>query len=189
MATSFWTDGTLQDPKRQYRFQCVLPNLGDQGCSWFIKSVDRPNLSLSEASHEYLNHTFYYPGRVSWNTVSITLVDPVSPDATAIMMGAIQDSGYKIPGSASELSTVSKSSSIAGLGTVEINVLDAEGGVLEQWKLNNGWIKSVNLSGLDYGSDGLTNVTIDVRYDWATCSIHGDAGGGGPSAATKIFSI
>ena len=186
-----WTDSAAKDPKRQYRFQCVLPELGDSGCTWFIKNVDRPNVTLSEASHEYLNHTFYYPGRVSWNSISVTLVDPVSPDATAIMMGAIEAAGYKIPSSADNLTTISKASSTSKLGLVEINIVDADGVIIEQWKLNNAWIKSVNLSGLDYSADALTTVTIDLRYDWATLWQHGEANVAGTTISSNqpIFSI
>jgi|TARA_R110002096_G_scaffold373884_1_gene567435 hypothetical protein len=173
MATGFWTQGQQQDPKRQYRFVANFTGLGNSGCSWFVKNVDKPNVSISEASHEYLNHTFYYPGRISWNSVSVTFVDPVDPDATATMMQAINNAGYKIPTSPDSLGTLSKSKSIDSLGTVTIKQVDSEGIAVEEWKLNNAWIKSVNLSGLDYGGDSLSEVTVEIRYDWATLSAHG----------------
>ena len=33
--------------------------------------------------YENLNHKFYYPGRLEWQTIDVTLVDPVSPDAVS----------------------------------------------------------------------------------------------------------
>ena len=173
---AFWTDEGLKDPKRQYRFVAKFSGLGTHGCSWFVKSIDKPSVSLSEASHEYLNHTFYYPGRVTWNSVSCTLVDPLEPDAVATMMKAIELSGYAPPKDANALGTASKSKSVAALGTVTIMQLDGEGddkNAIEEWKLHNAWIKSVNLSGLDYSGDSLSDVTIEIRYDWASLEKHG----------------
>jgi len=177
MASGFWTDGQGQDPKRQYRFVAEFVGLGENGCSWFVKNVGKPNLSISEATHEYLNHTFYYPGRITWNSVSVTFVDPVEPDAAATMMKAIYDAGYRIPTDANDKGTLSKSNSIKALGDVTIKQLDWSGDVeLETWKLNNAWIKSVSLSGLDYGGDSLSEVTLELRYDWASLTKHGTTG-------------
>jgi len=193
----FWTNGADQDPKRQYRFVASFSGLGD--CSWFVKNVDKPSLSLSEASHEYLNHTFYYPGRASWNTISVTLVDPVEPDAAATMMQAIRDSGYEPPKDSQDLNTVSKSQSINALGTVTIQQLKADGDQMapvEEWRLVNAWIKSVTLSGLDYSGDALSDVTLEIRYDWAEMMAHGStqnvgvAGSSTPLTPNKgIFKI
>ena len=181
---AFWTQaggvGAL-DPKRQYRFIVDFANLGSD-CQWLVKNVGKPSVTLTEASHQYLNHTFYYPGRVSWNTVSVTLVDPVSPDATATMMNAINQSGYVVPSGADVLDTVSKSKSIAALGQVTITQFAGDGDItkpVEEWILRNCWIKSVTLSGLDYSGDSLSEVTIELRYDYATLKRHGPTALGG----------
>ena len=155
----------------------MLPNLGENGCTWFITSVGKPAVTISESKHTYLNHDFYYPGRVSWNTISVTLVDPVEPDATAIMSSAIEDAGYKVPASFEQASTISKAGATAQLGIVEINQIDADGKAVESWTLHNAWIKSATFGDLDYGSDGLTNVQIEVRYDWAQLDVHGATAG------------
>ena len=173
---AFWTTATGKDPKRQYRFIAEFADLGDSGCKWWVKNIDKPNITLSEASHEYLNHTFYYPGRVTWNSISCTFVDPLDPDAAATMMQAIANSGYKPPDGPDSLGTVSKSNAIGSLGSVIITQLDGDGDAIEKWKLNNAWIKSVSLSGLDYSGDSLSEVTIEMRYDWATLEAHGGTG-------------
>tara|TARA_R110000787_G_scaffold10142_4_gene34769 strand:- start:149 stop:739 length:591 start_codon:yes stop_codon:yes gene_type:complete len=181
----FWTQASgdnAMDPKRQYRFIVDFANLGSD-CQWLVKNIGKPSISLTEASHQYLNHTFYYPGRVSWNTVSVTLVDPVSPDATATMMNAINAAGYKVPSGPDQLTTVSKKASIASLGQVTITQFAGDGDTsnpVEEWILRNAWIKSVTLSGLDYSGDSLSEVTLELRYDYATLKRHGAS----PSDAT-----
>jgi hypothetical protein len=199
---AFWTQGGAAgsaDPKRQYRFIASFSGLGGD-VQWMVKNIDKPSVTLSETSHEYLNHTFYYPGRVSWNSISCTLVDPVSPDATATMMKAINDAGYAPPATSDNLGTVSKSSAVSSLGTVLIQQLAggpdiggegtlADSDIVEEWKLKNAWIKSVTLSGLDYSGDSLSEVTIELRYDFATLSKHGMNADGQFAANTGLWDV
>jgi hypothetical protein len=88
----FWSDSTLE-PKRKFRW--VLNFAGVP--QWIVKKVQKPTISVTEAEHTFLNYKFYYPGRVEFNEISITLADPVTPDATAIMERIILASGYVPP--------------------------------------------------------------------------------------------
>ena len=92
--THFWTNAPLADPKRGFRFKVSMEKLG--GTLWMAKKADRPTLSLTEAKHDYLNHSFYWPARAEWSEVSITLVDPTEPDVASSLLGFIQESGYNI---------------------------------------------------------------------------------------------
>jgi hypothetical protein len=76
----FWGDASLE-PKRKFRWI-----LGMNGIPhWLLKTASRPNISLTEAEHDFLNYKFYFPGRVSYDELSITLADPVNPDATSTL--------------------------------------------------------------------------------------------------------
>ena len=185
---AFWVNGQDQDPKRQSRFTAEFAGLGGD-CTWMVKNVDKPSVSLSEASHVYLNHTFYYPGRVTWNTIGVTLVDPVAPDATATMMAAINAAGYAPPKTAADLNTASKSKSLAALGEVKIKQINAEGAAVETWILRNAWIKSVTLSGLDYSGDSLSEVSLEIRYDFATLKEHGESVNGTVSKDQGLWDV
>ena len=76
-AENFWSSTSLE-PKRQFRFMIGLQP-GDVELKFAAKSADRPSYTIGETEHRFFNHTFYYPGRLNWNTVSITLVDSVTP--------------------------------------------------------------------------------------------------------------
>jgi len=172
---NFWTDSLVgagidrRDPKRQYRFIVELLNY-EAAAQWYAKSVTKPNLTISETSHTYLNHKFYYPGRVDWSEVSVTLVDPVSPDAAAETMAILEASGYVIPSRAEDVTTISKVRAVNALGGVKIKQIDSEGVALETWELKNPFIKSFNLGDLNYESDGLSQISLGIRYDFATCT-------------------
>ena len=166
----FWTDVNIE-PKRQYRWLAYIGGMDPFLCKKFAK----PKVTVSETSHKFLNHTFWYPGRADWETVAITLADPVNPDTAAIMMGKFMGSGYKYPDNFSNsVSTISKAKSTAGLGEVRVVQLGAQASSadnsnpIEQWTLVNAWIKDIGFGDLDYDADGMVDITVTLRYDYAT---------------------
>jgi len=184
----FWSDSTLE-PKRKFRW--VL-NFGGVP-QWIVKKVQKPTISVSEAEHTFLNYKFYYPGRVEFNEISITLADPVNPDATAIMENVLFASGYVPPsnfltaqtsghpiaragGQDNKLITIDKKNAVEAVGgKIYLQQINALGNPIEEWQLFNPWLKSVNFDELDYESDDLINLELTIRYDWATLSQTGGA--------------
>lgn len=171
MAESFWSDSGVE-PKRAYRWVLLLGGIPQ----WLCKKVSKPSFAVSETEHTYLNHKFYYPGRVEWNTVTVTLADPVAPDAAKTMVDIIKASGYSIPDGAlkAEASTISKAKAVTALGTVKIQQLGSgvegkgvEGNIIETWELVNAWVKDVKFGELDYESDDMVDVELELRYDYA----------------------
>jgi hypothetical protein len=194
---TFWKNSApVQEPKRAYRWYISFGNLGATGIGknvggwassngalqYACKRVDRPSISVSETEHTYINHKFYYPGRVEWSEVSVSFVDVVGQDGAAdIFLGMLYDAGYKIPtaadGTAANLVTLGKQSMIDALGDVYITLVNAEGEMIEKWVLHNAFFKSVRLAGLDYGSEEMLTVDTSIRYDYATYQRHGSASG------------
>lgn len=178
MAESFWSDSKVE-PKRAYRWILLLGGIPQ----WMCKKVSKPSFAVSETEHTYLNHKFYYPGRVEWNTVTVTLADPVAPDAAHTMVKIIEGSGYSLPKSQKEAekSTISKANATNALGSVRIQQLGADGTPIEEWELVNAWVKDVKLGELDYESDDMVDVELEIRYDYAVLNKAGvpAVGGGG----------
>ena len=167
--TNFWTNASsaTNDPKRGFRFKV---SMGDLGQLWMAKKADRPTLSITESSHDFLNHKFYWPARAEWNEVSITLVDPVLPDIASTLLSFMQNSGYKpiaSPEGPNALSSISKSGAMTQTGDITVQQIDANGNALETWLLKQAWIKEVDFSELDYSNDDLSEITLKLRYDWA----------------------
>ena len=170
--TNFWTSTAADrvDPKRGFRFKVSIAGIQDD-IIWYAKKADKPSPSISEASHQYLNHTYYWPARTEWNEVKITFVDPVEPNLGATMADLLEATGYKIPNATnadSDFASPSKSKSVGALGAVQIEQIDENGAALETWTLNNAWIKELTFGDLDYGSDDILEMTMKLRYDWAS---------------------
>lgn len=185
-STNFGEDVSLNDPKRKFRFtvefQGIASSIGG-AVLWYAKTVSKPSFAIAAAEHKYLNHTFYYPGSVTWNDVSVTLVDPVDPDLTATLSDIVVSSGYTPPADTTALSTMSKAKAAGALGTVIITQIDSDGNPLETWTLWNSFMTEVKYGDLEYGGDDLTEMSVTLKYDWARVETAGPsvavAGGGG----------
>lgn len=182
MAKNFWTAAPAQDPKRGFRFRIQIPGLADGDYIWYAKKADKPKVSFTEAKHEYLNHTYYWPGRASWTEVSVTFVDPVEPDLAGSMSFLLEAAGYRIPQGvvdSADFASMSKAGSVTALENVIIEQINEEGEVLETWTLNNAWVMEVTFGDLDYSSDDLLELTMKFRYDWASFKSEGTIPAGG----------
>jgi len=171
---AFWASHE-SEAKRNYRFKVTLVAFGANSTVWWAKTATLPSFDVSEVEHNHMDNKYYFPGRVSWSTVSMTLVDPISPDATGLLTDMLVKSGYNIPSTeakAANKETISKKKA-AGLGAVKIEILDAEGDVVEAWELKNPFIQAATFGSLDYSSDDLKEVELTLRYDWATCTTTG----------------
>jgi len=181
----FWANKAAS-PKRKYRFRLVLPNAGADA-QWMITKVNRPSFNITEATHSYLNHTFYFPGRVEWQTVSFSIIDPISPDSTAILMGIMGAAGYTIPkspkgNSLGSYATMSKQKAVDAMSLVKLEALTAEGVPADEWTMHNCWMKNVTMGDFDYTDDSLVSMDVELRYDFATYK----AIEGNPSGETQI---
>lgn len=174
---AFWSQNDVE-PKRNFRFKVEITGLAENSVLWWAKTVTTPSFDVSETEHNFLDNKYYFPGRVTWNEVSLTLVDPISVDAVQLTNSLIEGANYQvpanIPASEGDFSTMSKAAATSELGQVIITILDAGGKSIEQWTLNNAFLKSAKYGDLDYSNDDLRSVELTIRYDWATCDSQGD---------------
>jgi len=166
----FWTDSALE-PKRQHRWILFIKSENDLP-SYVIKKVDKPTVTINETEHKFFGHSFWYPGHVTWETIDVTLVDPINPDAADKVMNAIQSAGYAIPRDRDSRThmpaTISKAKAQGWFGgLIKLQQLDPANKVIETWRLYNPWIKSAKWGTLDYSSDEMVEITLTLRYDYA----------------------
>ncbi len=188
---NFGEDATLKDPKRNFRFTVEFQGIqAAQGGAklWYAKTATKPSFAINAAEHKYLNHTFYYPGNVTWNDITVTMVDPVDPDMSATLSAIVEGSGYKPPGTSEDRASISKAKSAASLGTVIITQLDSDGNPLETWTLWNSFLTEVKYGdNLEYGNDDLTELSVTIKYDWARLQVGKDQRAAAGSGAQSFF--
>ena len=180
---AFWSNADFE-LKRAYRWQ-VNFGTGAGGLGgyqpYFAKKVSKPSFAIGETTHNYLNHKFYYPGQVTWNDVTMTLVDPVGQgDQSKSLMEILGKMGYVYPHKSGKdgIQTVSKKRSANAIGQVSIiqlkgdqggslNAKGTGGGIAGKWVLHNPWVKEVKFGDLDYSSEDMVLIDVTFKYDWA----------------------
>jgi hypothetical protein len=136
--------------------------------TWVVKVAKKPSITISNTTHQFVAHTFNYPGRITWDPVEVTIVDPVLPDASEILVKILQGSGYTIPSSPNAaLTSFSRANSQGALGLPRLAQIDAAGNQLDEWTLKNAWIERVDFGQLDYTNEEMVNITLSIRYDYA----------------------
>ena len=169
----FWSNPGME-PKRIYRWVLRFATNDPEQIiqEWLVKRATRPSWSVTESTHQFINHTFYYPGRVEYDEMSITLIDAINPNGAVVLRNILTKAGYILPSNAAsgDYSTISKAGYVqnAGLGTVELTQLTHDNQKLETFVLHNAWIKNCNLNEVNYESDDLLNIDITLRYDYFT---------------------
>lgn len=171
--TNFWQNASLE-PKRAFKFILSIPGVSGntRGVPEFlVKKVKKPEWEITSTEHNFLNHTFYYPGRTKWAPIDVTIVDTVSPDSngTRQVMDILEQSGYDIPTNPNQTQgwgTVSKNKAVNdAMGQIAIITIDSEGNEVEKWLLNNAWISKVSFGELSYDSEDILDITLSIAYD------------------------
>ena len=175
-AQNIWFGQRKSDPKRRFRFILNMNYLDKQNRStklpvYYVKTATKPKATVSTVEHSFLSYNFKYPGRVTWDNITVTLVDPVSPNMSAVFMEMLIKSGYQYPNDSNKRTGISKLSATNVTGDVSIDIIDGDNNVVETWTLKNAYIASVDFGGnLDYTSDELSEISVEFAYDWAECA-------------------
>jgi len=167
-----WTPGF--EPKREHKFILELQNIS----AYFITDVTIPKATITDtAKHNFLSHTFKFPGKLSWGDSTFTLVDPIDLNAVDLFMRHLKASGYVFPSSFEindptnstyYLKTIKKSFVSANnqIQGMTIKSIDSDGNPIEAWTLKNAFIKDLDFGNYKYDTEGLKNVKTIVSCDW-----------------------
>ena len=177
----FWsTPGS--EPKRSFRYLFYLQgeNLGLQ--PYVVQTVKKPSFTIEgQVQAKYIQHTFKYPGRVMWQDVTVTIIDPRGvqgpgdgEDAADTLDLILLNSGYIAPQTAptglpDDLTnrSISKAGAIQAIGNPKLNEIDANGVKLNEWTLKNAYLSNVDFGQLSYNEDSLVTYTLTIAYDYA----------------------
>ncbi len=175
----FWTSA-LSEPKRSHRFLLYFPSLTSADNEYayepyLARDVTKPNYQVSSTPHKFLGNTYYYPGTVTWGTVTANIVNAINPDGNKVLYDALIKSGYLRPPTQEEVfnnpaqapGTVNKAMAVDALGNVVIQELSGQGGLVGTWTLQNAFITDAKFGDLNYENDNIINISLTMQYDWA----------------------
>ena len=175
---AFW-NSPLADPKRKYRYKLTL---FDGEVAWYVKSVSAPSYEITSVEHAFSDHVFNFPGKIKWSDIEITLVDPAGKDDVVHKtLSLISLAGYEIPNadtlnSNRAFKTFTKQALVESNGNMILETQNPEGATIEKWTLNNAFITNVKFGDFDYSSDDMREISLTIKYDWASCEFGTGAG-------------
>ena len=165
-----WANQAI-DPKRKYRFRV---SFGDSGISpYYVKTASLPKANISVVEHSYFDYNFKFPGRVTWDPITVTMVAPADSgdDPTNVLYQILtQAAGYVFPNltGASDSSLSKQGFTDGGFQNIKLEVIDGFGATQDEWTLNNCFFTNVDFGGsLEYASDDLIEISFEINFDWA----------------------
>jgi hypothetical protein len=184
----FWNAHSLQ-PKRKFRYVVEFPQGDGDTFTIAAKTIAKPEFDVGSTAHKFLNHTFFFPNRLEWKPITVTLVDHLGggvdytreESITHQLYQMVVDSGYTLPNTFEACqAAITKHGAHAAVGQVRIVQL-GDGDVhldaahpgqstdrIEEWTLWNCWIQDIKFGDLDYGSEDIVEVSLTLVYDFAT---------------------
>ena len=175
----FWTNPAAE-PKRAHRFLVTFDLPSGISSQIFARTFTKPQYTVGVTEHQFLDKTFYYPGRVAWSEVTLQMVSSADPDMDSEIQAILLASGYVPPNqmstaaSVGNAGTVNKRGAVAALGdAVRVTEVDGLGTPLGTYTLNNPFVTGVTYATLDYSNEDLLTVDLTMRYDWAIYTLGG----------------
>ena len=127
--------------------------------AYLIKTANRPSISFEEVELNHLNVKRFVKGKATWQSITMTMYDPVVPSAAQSVMEWVRLSHESVTGRDGYSDFYKKDVSIEVLGPV--------GDIVESWKLKGTWIQAANFNDLDFASSDPVEIEVTLRYDYA----------------------
>ena len=141
--------------KLQNRFIMIIDGIP----AYMIRQAARPQITFEDVPLPHMNVTQYVKGKGAWETLQITMYDPIVPSAAQATMEWIRLSHESVTGRDGYADFYKKD--------ITFNVLGPVGDKVEEWTLKGAYIQQANFGEMDFGSSAPIDITLTLRYDYA----------------------
>ena len=141
------------EPKRKFRWVFAVEGLD----AYLMKTANRPTINTEEITIPYLNHTRYLAGKTTFDTLSVTLHDPIAPSGAQQVMEWCRTHFESVSGRAGYADFYKRD--------CQLKLLDPVGTVVELWDLKGCFLTSAGFGDLDYGGSDPTEISLTIRFD------------------------
>lgn len=153
--TNYWKQAYSWEPKKKHQFIMEIDGIP----AFLIKASAKPSIQNGEVPLDHINVKRYVKGKSEWQAISVTLYDPILPSATQAVMDWIRLHHESVTGRNGYSSMYKKN--------ITLNQLSPLGEKIEQWDLIGAYIVDSNFGDLDWGDDGVMEIQMNLRYDYA----------------------
>ena len=141
------------EPKRQFRWVFAIEGID----AFLMKSAARPSVSIGEQTLEFMNSKRYLAGKMSYETLAVTLYDPIAPSGAQQVMEWVRTHFESVSGRAGYADFYKRD--------CQLKMLDPVGTVVELWDIKGAIITSAQFGNLSYEGDNLMKVSLTLKVD------------------------
>ena len=147
------------EPKTKSRFVMYIEGIP----SYFVKSMARPSITFEEIALNHINTTRYIKGRGTWETMEVSLYDPIVPSGAQAVMEWVRLHKESVTGRDGYSDFYKKE--------IKFNLLGPVGDKVEEWVLKGAFLTAANFNDLSM-DDGaaIADISLTIRYDYAILS-------------------
>lgn len=147
--------------KRKFRFSFEITNIcgGKSVPPYYVKMAGRPGIEIDETEINFLNGTFWIPGKARWKTIDVSYLDVASADMAPLFTWLASVYNFTDP---VNLQMGSKIQDYTATGIVRL--WDGCGTLIEEWTLTGLWPRSIDFSDLEYDTSEIAEIKLTLRY-------------------------
>ena len=143
------------EPKTKNRFIMYIEGVP----AYLIKTAGRPQITFEEIELDHINVKRYVKGKGAWDTLEVTLYDPIVPSGAQAVMEWVRLHKESVTGRDGYSDFYKKD--------VTFNVLGPVGDKVEEWTLKGAMIQSANFGDMDWSVSEPAEISLTLRYDYA----------------------
>ena len=145
------------EPLKNNRWIMRFPS--DLGINeWTLVSASRPHIQQSAKEIQFLNTSTWVLGRYTWQSINVTLRDPIGPSASQAVMEWVRLHSESITGRQGYAAGYKRD--------IELEMLDPTGVVVQKWILKNCMVSDANFGNLSYSDDEVSQITMTIQPDY-----------------------
>ena len=143
------------EPKVKNRFIMYIEGIP----AYLIKTAARPSITFEEIELNHINVKRYVKGKGSWDTLEVTLYDPIVPSGAQAVMEWVRLHKESVTGRDGYSDFYKKD--------ITFNVLGPVGDIVEKWTLYGTYIQDATFGDLDFTTSDPVEITLQLKYDYA----------------------
>jgi hypothetical protein len=141
------------EPKRKNRWVLMIEGID----AYILKTAARPSYTTEEIALPFINATRYLAGKTTFETMEVTLHDPIAPSGAQQIMEWIRLHYESVSGRAGYADFYKRD--------IQLKMLDPIGTVIELWDIKGAFITTANFGELSYEEGAVAEISLTLRYD------------------------
>ena len=141
------------EPKRKNRWVFAIEGID----AFLMKTASRPSYSTTDQQVPFINSMRYLAGRTTFETMSVTLHDPIAPSGSQQVMEWLRTHYESVSGRAGYADFYKRD--------CQLKLLDPVGTVVELWDIKGAFITSASFGDLSYDADDMQEISLTLRFD------------------------